>query len=84
MSNEAQEHRFEAVPLVVVQENFVAWDVLSQLQRVMDNPRLLLAANAALRAGDQPASARGDGPYLCISPDDPSPCKWRIEKALSK
>ena len=38
---EAQEHRFEADPIVVVRENFVACDVLSQLQRVMDNPRFL-------------------------------------------
>ena len=29
---EAQEHRFEADPIVVVRENFVACDVLSQLQ----------------------------------------------------
>jgi len=35
---EAQEHRFEADPIVTVRENFVACDVLSQLQRVMDNP----------------------------------------------
>ena len=33
---EAQEHRFEADPIVVVRENFVACDVLSQLQRVME------------------------------------------------
>ena len=38
----AQDHRFEADPLVNVRENFVACDVLSQLQRVMDNPRFLL------------------------------------------
>jgi hypothetical protein len=34
---EAQEHRFEADPVVTVRENLVACDVLSQLQRVMDN-----------------------------------------------
>ena len=34
---QAQEHRFEADPIVTVRENFVACDVLSQLQRVMDN-----------------------------------------------
>ena len=33
----AQEHRFEADPVATVRENFVACDVLSQLQRVMDN-----------------------------------------------
>ena len=32
---EAQEHRFEDDPVVMVRENFVACDVLSQLQRVM-------------------------------------------------
>ena len=36
---EAQVHRFETDPVVTVRENFVACDVLSQLQRVMDNPR---------------------------------------------
>src|SRR6516165_4295793 len=39
---EAQDHRFEADPVVTVRENFVACDVLSQLQRVMDDPRFLL------------------------------------------
>ena len=39
---EAQEHRFETDPVVTVRKNFVACDVLSQLQRVMDNPRFLL------------------------------------------
>src|SRR5215469_1390264 len=38
----AQDHRFEADPVVTVRENFVACDVLSQLQRVVDNPRFLL------------------------------------------
>ena len=42
MPAEAQEHRFETDPVVTVRENFVACDVLSQLQRVMDNPRFLL------------------------------------------
>ena len=32
---EAQEHRFEDDPVVMVRENFVACDVLSQLQRVV-------------------------------------------------
>jgi hypothetical protein len=39
---EAQVHRFETDPVVTVRENFVACDVLSQLQRVMDDPRFLL------------------------------------------
>jgi hypothetical protein len=38
----AQDHRFETDPVVTVGENFVGCDVLSQLQRVMDNPRFLL------------------------------------------
>jgi hypothetical protein len=38
----AQPHRFEADPIVAVRENFVACEVLSQLQRVMENPRFLL------------------------------------------
>jgi hypothetical protein len=50
---DAQEHRFEADPVVTVRENFVACDVLSQLQRVMDDPRFLLAGECApLRAGN--------------------------------
>ena len=38
----AQDHRFEADPVASVRENFVACDVLSQLQRVMEDPRFLL------------------------------------------
>ena len=37
----AQDHRFEADPVASVRENFVACEVLSQLRRVMDNPRFL-------------------------------------------
>ena len=44
---EAQVHRFETDPVVTVRENFVACDVLSQLQRVMDDPRFYLPANAS-------------------------------------
>ena len=51
---EAQEHRFESDPIVVVRENFVVCDVLSQLQRVMDSPRFLLTGECdPLRAGDR-------------------------------
>src|SRR3954449_7190746 len=51
---EAQEHRFESDPIVVVRENFVACDVLSQLQRVMGSPRFLLTGECdPLRAGDR-------------------------------
>jgi hypothetical protein len=83
---EVQEHRFEADPVVTVRENFVACDVLSQLQRVMDNPRFLLAGECVpLRAGDRARIYARRGPYVCIYPHDTiSPCKWTHEKALSK
>ena len=82
----AQEHRFEADPVVMVRENFVACAVLSQLQRVMDNPRFLLAGECdPLRAGDRVRVYARRGPYVCIYPHDMiSPCKWTHEKALSK
>ena len=78
---EAQEHRFEADPIVVVRENFVACDVLSQLQRVMDNPRFLLSGECEpLRAGDQVRIYARRGPYFCIYPRDrTSPCKWTLD-----
>ena len=83
---EAQEHRFEDDPVVMVRENFVACDVLSQLQRVMDNPRFLLAGECdPLRAGDRVRVYARRGPYVCIYPHDTiSPCKWTHEKALAK
>jgi hypothetical protein len=82
----AQEHRFEDDPIVAVRENFVACDVLSQLQRVMGNPRFLLAGECEpLRAGDQVRVYARRGPYFCIYPHyRTSPCKWTHEKALSK
>ena len=83
---EAQEHRFEADPIAVVSENFVACDVLSQLQRVMDNPRFLLSGGCdPVRAGDRVRVYARRGPYVCIYPHDTvSPCKWTHEKALAK
>jgi len=53
---EAQDHRFETDPVATVREDFVACDVLSELQRVMDNPRFLqtlhkLDAKAFRRSG---------------------------------
>jgi hypothetical protein len=74
---EAQEHRFEADPVVTVRENLVACEVLSQLQRVMDNPRSLLAGECVpLRAGDRVRVYARRGPYVCIYPHDTiSPCK---------
>src|SRR5215470_7361617 len=67
---EAQVHRFETDPVVTVRENFVACDVLSQLQRVMDDPRFLLTGECEpLSAG--PASRgsrkRPDPPRACFA-----------------
>jgi hypothetical protein len=83
---DAQEHRFEADPVVTVRENLVACDVLSQLQRVIGNPRFLLAGECdPLRAGDRVRVYARRGPYVCIYPHDTiSPCKWTHEKPLSK
>jgi hypothetical protein len=39
----AEDHRFEADPVASVRENFVACDVLSQLQRVMENPEFAIS-----------------------------------------
>jgi hypothetical protein len=83
---EAQDHRFETDPVATVRENFVACDVLSQLQRVMDNPRFLLAGECEpLPAGHRVRIYASRGPYVCIYPDDTiTPCKWTHEKVLSK
>lgn len=63
---EAQEHPFENDPVVTVRENFVACDVLSQLQRVMDNPRFLLRGECdPLRAGDRVRVYARRGLYVC-------------------
>jgi hypothetical protein len=82
----AEDHRFEADPVASVRENFVACEVLSQLQRVMENPRFLLAGECVpLRAGDRVRVYASRGPYVCIYPYDTiAPCKWTHEKALSK
>jgi hypothetical protein len=54
-------------PVVTVRENFVACDVLSQLQRVMDNPRLLLTGECEpLTAGSWVRIYASRGPYVCI------------------
>jgi hypothetical protein len=83
---DAQEHRFEADPVMTVRENFIACDVLSQLQRVMENPHFLLAGECdPLRAGDRVRVYARRGAYVCIYPHDTiSPCKWTHEKALSR
>jgi hypothetical protein len=82
----AQDHRFEADPVVTVRENFVACDVLSQLQRVMDNPRFLLSGECEpLSAGRRVRIYASRGPYVCIYPEDTTtPCKWTHQKVLSK
>jgi hypothetical protein len=83
---EAQDHRLETDPVVTVRENFVACDVLSQLQRVMDNPRFLLTGECEpLSAGRRVRIYASRGPYVCIYPEDTiTPCKWTYEKVLSK
>jgi hypothetical protein len=82
----AQDHRFESDPVVKVRDNFVACDVLSQLQRVMDNPRFLLTGECEpLTAGSWVRIYASRGPYVCIYPEDTiTPCKWTHEKVLSK
>jgi hypothetical protein len=82
----AQDHRFETDPVVTVRENFVACDVLSQLQRVMDNPRFLLTGECEpLSTGRRVRIYASRGPYVCIYPEDTiTPCKWTHEKVLSK
>jgi hypothetical protein len=82
----AQDHRFETDPVLTVRENFVACDVLSQLQRVMDNPRFLLSGECEpLSAGRRVRIYASRGPYLCIYPENTiTPCKWTHEKVLSK
>jgi len=82
----AQEHRFEDDPVATVHENFVACEVLSQLQRVIDNPRFLLAGECVpLRAGERVRVYAKRGPYACIYPHDTiAPCKWTHQKVLSQ
>jgi hypothetical protein len=82
----AQEHRFDLDPVVTARENFVACEVLSQLQRVMKNPRSLLSGECVpLRAGDRFRIYVSRGPYACVYPYERiSPCKWTHEKALSR
>ena len=84
-SSAAEDHRFEADPVATVHENFVACEVLSQLQRVMENPRFLLAGECVpLRAGERVRVYASRGPYACIySHDTIAPCKW-TQKVLSK
>src|SRR5262249_60731254 len=80
----AQDHRFETDPVVTVGENFVACDVLSHLQRVMDNPRFLLAGECEpLPAGHRVRIYASRGPYVCIYPEDMIvPFKWTQEKVI--
>jgi hypothetical protein len=67
----AQDHRFEADPVAGVRENFVACEVLLQLQRVIDNPRFLLTGECEpLTAGRRVRIYASRGPYVCIYPED--------------
>jgi hypothetical protein len=55
---EAQDHRFETDPVVTVREDFVACDVLSQLQRVASRWRAIPSIRTNLDFGsDRHASA---------------------------
>ena len=80
----AQDHRFEADPVVTVRENFVACDVPSQLQRVMDNPRFLLAGECEpLSEGRRVRIYASRGPYVCIYPEGTiMPCKWTPRESV--
>jgi hypothetical protein len=80
----AQDHRFEADPAASVRENFVTCEVLSQLQRVMDDPRFLLTGECEpLSEGRRVRIYARRGPYVCIYPEDTiTPCKWTHEKVL--
>jgi hypothetical protein len=80
----AQDHRFEADPVASVRENFVACEVLSQLRRVMDDPRFTGECEP-LSAGRRVRIYARRGPYVCIYPEDTiTPCKWTHEKVLFK
>ena len=57
---EAQVYRFKTDSVVTVRENFVACDVLSQLQRVMDDPRFLLTGEC------EPLSLRPPRSVSCV------------------
>jgi hypothetical protein len=72
--------------IVAAHENFVACEVLSQLQRVIENPRFLLAGEyVPLRAGERIRVYASRGPYACIYPHDTiALCKWTHQKVLSK
>jgi hypothetical protein len=62
----AQDHHFEADRVVTVRENFVAYEVLSQLPRVMDDPRFLLTGECEpLSAGCRVRIYARSGPYVC-------------------
>jgi len=80
----AEDHRFEADPVASVRENFVACEVLSQLQRVMENPRFLLAGECVpLPAEERVRVYASRGPYACIYPHDTiAPCKWTHQKSI--
>ncbi len=78
--------RIATLPCSLGRREFVACDVLSRLQRVMEDPRFLLGGECVpLRAGDRFRVYATRGPYVCIYPHDTiAPCKWTHEKALSR
>ena len=79
----AEDYRFEADPVATVHENFVACEVLSQLQRVMENPRFLLAGECVpLRAGERVRVYASRGPteiywFACSAAAEAMYFEWR-------
>jgi hypothetical protein len=72
--------------IVAAHVNFVACEVLSQLQRVMENPRFLLAGECVpLRAGEtDPCLRQPRALRMHLSHDTIALCKWTHQKVLSK
>jgi hypothetical protein len=62
----AQDHRFETDPVVTVRENFIACDVLSQLQRVMDDPRFLLTGECEPLSVGRRVRIYASRPPVCL------------------
>jgi len=72
----AEDHRFEADPVATVHENFVACEVLSQLQRA----RRRMRPTARRRTGPclrQPRALRMHLPHDTIAP-----CKWTQPESI--
>src|SRR5215813_12473955 len=70
----AEDHRFEADPVATVHENFVACEVLSQLQRVLEkSPRLA-------RRRMCPTARRRTGTHASIPTTRSRPANGRTRK----